>query len=336
MLSELKKKYGSDVVTPNMKNLLRDRKTLLDEFFDVKCHSFFDKSGQQIEANVVYCKNASNFIDYVCHFRGVNREEADHLIGMDEGKGRLTLTYSCIPKTADSNNNTPFKAAGVMQSFVLCCVENVPETYENAKIVFDLTHLREVECTVKIVCDLKLSNIILGLTSPASKYPCPYGECCKGKDKEWIKGESRSFASIAKHKDNWQKETNGNRKKLMDFFNCEFEPLVLGLGEELVLVHFPPPPLHLVDLGPVNNLLHSLEENVGDLTVAWEKIGVKREAFHGGNFNGNEVNKILGKLNILTTFVPSKYQGYISCLEAVGELKDSVCRQVLTFRKINL
>lgn len=53
---------------------------------------------------------------------------------------------------------------------------------------------------------------------------------------------------------------------------------------------------------------------------------MEREVFHGGNFNGNEVNKILKKLDVLERFVSPQYRSFINCLEAVNKMKESVCR----------
>ena len=122
-----------------------------------------------------------------------------------------------------------------MQSSILCCAEQIPELYVNAKIMYDLIHLREV--SAKFVCDLKLINILLGLSSHASKHPCPYGTCYKGQDGMWVSGEQRSFASISNHRENWREQTGGDRKKLKNFFNCKFEPLIVHLADEPVLVH---------------------------------------------------------------------------------------------------
>ena len=63
-------------------------------------HTYFDKQGQEKE-NVVFCKNVTGFVDFIHEFIGISPNECDHLIGMDEGKGRLTLMYYCIPKNQD-------------------------------------------------------------------------------------------------------------------------------------------------------------------------------------------------------------------------------------------
>ena len=122
-------------------------------------------------------------------------------------------------------------------------------------------------------------------------------------------------------------ERNWRKQEITYKLFEKFDPLLPGLGDDSILVHFPPPPLHLVDLGPVNNVLHLLEKTVGPLTSAWELIGVTRKVFHGGNFNGKELNKILSKLDILENFVPPQFSAFISSLESIKNLKLSICRQ---------
>ena len=205
ILNDLKKKWGRKIVTPNIRKLLTERKTILDQFFDVEIVMFFDKDGVQKEANVTFCNDVVQFIEFVCLHRGVEIE-----IGLDEGKGRFTIMYSCISRDPDPED---FKGTGVKKSFVLACSEQVSETYDNVKILFELIKMEKVR-NVKFVCDLKMQNILLGLTSHASKFPRPYGLCTKEKDGKWKKGEVRCFGDISKQSELWRKETGGDRRKL--------------------------------------------------------------------------------------------------------------------------
>ena len=54
--------------------------------------------------------------------------ECNHLISLDEGKGRFTFMYLC---SSNSVNQDDFRDSGVKKSFVLACAENVPERYQN-------------------------------------------------------------------------------------------------------------------------------------------------------------------------------------------------------------
>ena len=55
---------------------------------------------------------------------------------------------------------------------------------------------------------------------------------------------------------------NGNRKVLQDFKNQEFLPIkvknIVNEDEEVILT-FPPEPLHINILGPVNQVVEALE-----------------------------------------------------------------------------
>ena len=266
ILSDLKQKYGKQVVTPNINKSLKDRKALLNDFFKVEKVTFFDKHGLEFQANVTNCKYIKEFVEFVCLHRDVDIEDCDHLIGLDEGKGRFTLMYSCISKNPDSLD---YKESGVKQSFVLACAEEVPETYEN---LFQIIQLKEIKA--KFVSDLKLQNILLELTSHSSKFPCPYGHCFKNCDGTWSKGNDKSFGEISQYSNKWKVETGGDRKRLKDYFNYEFTPLLPVPPEDLILQNVPPPPLHLVDLGPINIILRSLENLSGDFSDLWRIIGV--------------------------------------------------------------
>ena len=54
---------------------------------------------------------------------------------------------------------------------MLCCVPNVNESYENMKILFELTKLNNIP--YKFVADFKLTLIVNGLQTATSSYPSP-------------------------------------------------------------------------------------------------------------------------------------------------------------------
>ena len=47
------------------------------------------------------------------------------------------------------------------------------------QVLIELTGLNEIQ--FKLSQDIKLINIIIGITTFSSKYPCLYGHCCKDK-----------------------------------------------------------------------------------------------------------------------------------------------------------
>ena len=57
---------------------------------------------------------------------------------------------------------------------VLAIVEKVEEDYENVKLIMDRINLNIQKLNYVFTMDIKLVNIVLGLMSASSTYPCPY------------------------------------------------------------------------------------------------------------------------------------------------------------------
>ena len=59
---------------------------------------------------------------------------------------------------------------------MLNVVVGIPETYENLKSIMEVCQLSSQTFKFKTTNDLKMDNILLGLMSNSSSYPCPYCE----------------------------------------------------------------------------------------------------------------------------------------------------------------
>ena len=57
----------------------------------------------------------------------------------------------------------------------------------------NLTNIKGIE--YMLTQDLKLSNIIIGITSHRSKFHYPYGKCYKHYN-EWYKGRNRNIRNL--------------------------------------------------------------------------------------------------------------------------------------------
>ena len=140
---------------------------------------------------------------------------------------------------------------GPKRAIVLMAVAQVPETYHNLSVLMELTQPYEVEFTLSH--DLKLANILAGIQSHSSKYPCVYGECTRDeKTSVWIKGQDRTIGNIEKHREEWVL-SGGRRDQLKYHKNCENKPLLSRINPSTpILVQLPPPPLHTILLGIVS------------------------------------------------------------------------------------
>lgn len=57
---------------------------------------------------------------------------------------------------------------------MLAIIEGAPEDYEMVKLIMDRINLNIQKLNYVFSMDIKLLNIILGLMSSSSSYPCPY------------------------------------------------------------------------------------------------------------------------------------------------------------------
>lgn len=64
------------------------------------------------------------------------------------------------------------KLTSVNHLIMLCAVPKISESYENLKVLFDLTKINDIP--FKFVADFKLLLIINGQQTATSSYPCPY------------------------------------------------------------------------------------------------------------------------------------------------------------------
>ena len=83
---------------------------------------------------------------------------------------------------------------------------------------------------------------------------------------------------------------------------------------------YPPPPLHLIKLGPLNKVYGESRNRV-DLTEFEKKINVKREEYHSGEFEGNECTRIMKNLDMLEELVAEEDCELLPFIENLRDLK---------------
>ena len=110
---------------------------------------------------------------------------------MDYGKGLMKIICNWSRHTKD---NDKYKLMGLKCGLILACVPKIPETY-NMSVLIYLIQLNDIE--YKLSQDLKLTNIVIGIMSHSSKYPCPYRECSKDViTGEYVKGNDHTVCNI--------------------------------------------------------------------------------------------------------------------------------------------
>ena len=238
ILSHLRKKWGRKVVTKNIKNYLRDRKLLVADFFTVVTldetteYNFTDSKGNIVSRQISYCNDIEGLITYKemleIEKHGIEiAEDVDQVISVDGGVKKLIMTHTWSPKVKGGLR----RKLSQKNTIILAAVAEVPENNHNLKTLFALTQANKLSYLFS--SDLKMWLLGLGLGSVGSTYSCGLGECRKeSKRGKWIKGPNRTIASIRKARQDWIFETDGNRKKLNKFMNCEHEPVVRPQHDE--------------------------------------------------------------------------------------------------------
>ena len=283
------------------------------------------------------CKDVKGFIDYVCQ----KREVADPLfrVGIDGGQGFVKVCLNIIDTRSLSDvpcsrEKGTFKDSGVKKLFILGIVEDKCEMYENLREILQNLHFK-LSKEFCLAGDLKVCNIVAGLQSHSSKYPCTW---CYATAPYAKKAKLRTLGQI---QDYYESYVNDGRKNAKKYFNCVHEPLINGERSDEMLDLIPPPSLHLM-LGVVNTLLDKLHEKWNQAYTWAANQGIVKKNYHGGQMEGNACRKLLKKAHILQTALPrrlAKFAHAMSHFDQVvnacfkSELKSDFLIKIERFRK---
>ena len=87
----------------------------------------------------------------------------------------LRLTVDGLEKETDDESLTKginFKETSTKKVIILAHVDDIPETYENVSKILSKLNIHNLYLEYQLVADLKLYNIILGLTTCSSRHAC--------------------------------------------------------------------------------------------------------------------------------------------------------------------
>ena len=242
----------------NLVNFLRNKKKILSGHFKTELREFHDKKGNVIERNLTCTKDLDALIQKVIDTRKI----ADPLIlvGCDGGLGSFLLTLVVIDQSRNYKLEK-IKPTGFPRILVPAKVREIPESTHNLRVIFDEIKINELSRKYKMIGDLKVYNMLMGMQSSGSLHPCPYGLCYKvdqhghktNQKGPWVKGDDRTLEGNAEEAQAFA-ETTKNRALMQYFFNCEFRPVICVERSTKVLDILTIPVLHTVLLGPFNTL----------------------------------------------------------------------------------
>ena len=221
-----------------------------------------------------------------------------------------------------------YSRAGRRRTLVIAAADDCEETHHNLNLIIDKLQLDQLEELDWILTgDLKFANLVFGIQCHTCLHSCVYCEGCKRDqngnktrdkdDGEWVAGEDRTMAINEGRRTLWEsicghlRSLKGKRSHLSTFKNVEFRHARLPSSWRHVKILFllPPDPLHIILLGPVQDMFTALKSLYPDVMTQFylrAKIGRRRTQI-GGNFTGVELKMLLKEKSLadLADIIPN-------------------------------
>ncbi len=330
-------------IQPGLEKAIAERGRRLAPFFETRRRTFKvrDEKGKMetVEKDIVVVKDPKEFVNYVKEERG--KESVRVKVGIDGGGGFLKACMGVIsdevPRSPTSSpvakkppapiGGERFKDTGVKKLMIVGIGQGIPENHENMRTF--MTELQLGSLSFCLATDLKLSNILAGLMSHASSYPCTWCQASKSDIQQDIPGCLRTFGSIRELARQYKKAlAEGKRVGGQQFFGCVEMPLLENPDEDEVLDAIAPPELHLL-LGVVAKLFDELtdrmQKELGSTAPAdWARHqNIMREHYRGGTLEGNQCRQLLRKSLDLARNLPDKFKAFGIVLHRFSEVVTS-------------
>ena len=341
-VSQIRATFGRKSVEPHLKEYLVELNSYLKPYFTSSTitmeynESLDDKSKKlvHVERPVYYCKDVDVFVKLLINYRSLNPHETLVKIGLDGGGGSLKITLNIIDMSKKRDDdvvlgkrrkyndgvktNTGIDTS-VKKTYILLIVPDVPETYNNLKVLLDMIDIDTVQFV--IACDLKLCNILLGLQGHTSTHCCLYCES----QKPWLQtAPTRTLKSLNQSYRAYV-DNGCIIKNAAKYGNVVNKPLFCDNEDTAIMDIIPPMELHLF-LGPVNLLFSYITAILGkdvfkDFLIS---NNIVRKAYNGGGFEGNQCSKLLDLVDhIEQKFSNIKLAPYIKALRCFKKVVDS-------------
>ncbi|CAH0547031.1 unnamed protein product [Brassicogethes aeneus] len=326
----LRRRVGKKSVVAHIIKHLSEKFKTLDSLYSegiFKFHTGIDKIYKQ-KRPVVWA-NAIDLLDSVIERRSIIGNFLIKVMA-DTGQGFFKLSMTILPE-------------GYLELF-----SDIKETYDNVKLIFDLTKLNDIP--YKFVCDFKLLLIVNGQQTATASFPCPY--CFVPlqslRSNKEVNGTLPSTSTLSKVADSEVTENYENNLKTFGNLRKDYKKFVAlkkykTLAKEChstvnaplfdedhdtcVLQKCIIPELHIMCF--VNHLFwKGLVPLLGrERALLWPKsLCVISKNYHGEAFEGNPCRKLLKhpdellKSEIFGKVEPLKLVPFIASFKAMDKL----------------
>ena len=150
-----------------------------------------------------YCNNLEKYEEFIRKEKKIDKnKKLKRKIGIDGGGDHFKVTMNLVDEEIKPGSPTNAKKqkkrhknTSVRTTFIIACVEAIPETRANVKTILDKLNLHSEKFAFTLNSDLKLINIIVGIQGHTSTCPCPF---CDWNKNDGVKGggEYRTLGGI--------------------------------------------------------------------------------------------------------------------------------------------
>lgn len=344
---EFRKSEGKKSIEPGFAEDLSSKpKEILQKYFTTKYIELEVTKDEQIEMQtkkIVYCHDLPGYAKHIKEERGIKEDvDVQQKIGIDGGGGFFKVCLNIIKKDkADDVKSPPkkkpaYKDGGVKKLLIIGIVQEISETYYNAKTILKLLGIEKIDFV--IATDYKLCNILLGLSPHGAKHRCPYciatytdfsnprRQKCKLRTLGDIRHWHRKFKNHCEEK--YPHDPSLGKKDVKHFYNCLEEPLFNLPDDTYIWDILPLFELHL-RLGIINDLVRLLNDRWSKCTTDkdpfWkfcDENGIKKSTYRGNALEGPQTLILLEKLDLLAQKIPRRVKGseFISALKSFRTL----------------
>ena len=218
---------------------MEDRSFSLSNFYKTEKVEFIETSKiagktfiRTVERDLTFVTDPTALIEYLCEQRNLDMMNAMVRIGLDSGQGSLKVTMNIFdPEELDGE-----KLTGCNKLIILAFVKDVSECHSNIDIIHKKANLDDIKHYK--ACDLKLLNILLGISGHGGLHSCLY---CDGLMS--TPGTLRTFGSLKKDYQNFM-EAGGDESKMKNFNNVIKPSIIEEQDDVFVIDTIPIPELH--------------------------------------------------------------------------------------------
>ena len=318
----LRKDLGRKGIESNAFKTNLERSHGLEKFYESESVEFEKiitlgnkKIKETIVKDLVYVKDPSDLIVHLCEERELVLQDAVVRIGIDGGQSSMKVVMNIFdPEHPERQDQDGQKYTGVNKMIVLALVRDIQETYSNLEIILAKARIHDLK--YKLACDLKVLNILLGLSSHGGKHACNF---CNGTVDSM--GELRSIGSL---KSSYQAYVdNGSIKKNMSDYDNVINKCLLEEEDEVIIL----------DLVPISELHHMMKivTSLSNILVKdnqvkelLKSLGVHWHGYNGGGLDGKNSDKVLKKLDQIEEFVIKFSAGYVPVVDALKCFREVV------------